>query len=243
VCAELLNKKRVAFFHVLALFSLHGIVDFDGTSIIMEGGAMLLALDGEEMEEAPGGDNGVVQHEEELVPYTDEWETITEARIAISTVLYRRSLPFYTHQSSRRQERWELRCPRIKQGIPCRFIVSAASHAACSGRIRIVRRCFDYSCGCTMEGGNQMRVKSKWVSSQTAHDVVRDIVGATPADLQRTLHTLHHVEVNYKAAWQARQAVLKLLASRELLSNQLIRPYFSKLKGGSNARDYHSIRT
>ena len=81
-----------------------------------------------------------------------------------------------------------------------------------------------------MEGGNQMRVKSKWVSSQTAH-VVRDIVGATPADLQRTLHTLHHVEVNYKAAWRARQEVLKLLASRELLSYQLIRPYFSKLKG------------
>jgi hypothetical protein len=149
---------------------------------------------------APGGDNGMVQLEEELVPYTDEWETITEARIAISTVLYRRSLPFYTHQSSR--QRWELRCPRIKQGVPCRFVVSVASHAACSGRIRIVRRCFDHSCGCTMEGGNQMRVKSK----------------------------LHHVEVNYKAAWRARQAVLKLLASRELLSYQLIRPYFSKLK-------------
>ncbi len=74
-----------------------------------------------------------------------------------------------------------------------------------------------------------MHVKSKWVSSQTAH-VVRDIVGATPADLQRTLHTLHHVEVNYKAAWRAYQAVLKLLASRELLSYQLIQPYFSKLK-------------
>jgi hypothetical protein len=75
---------------------------------------MLVALGGEEMEEdmVPPHEEEFV--EEELVPRTDEWETMKEARIAISTVLYRRSLPFYTHQSSR--QRWELRCPRIKQG-------------------------------------------------------------------------------------------------------------------------------
>jgi hypothetical protein len=77
--------------------------------MIMEGGGMLDNMEGEEMEEdmpAPGGDNGMVlQHEEELVPCTDEWETMKEGRIAISTVLYRRSIPFYsTHQSSR--QRW-----------------------------------------------------------------------------------------------------------------------------------------
>ncbi len=42
----------------------------------MDGGAMLAALEGEEMEEedmpAPGGDNGMMHDEEELVPHTDE---------------------------------------------------------------------------------------------------------------------------------------------------------------------------
>jgi hypothetical protein len=58
--------------------------------------------------------------------------------------------------------------------------------------------------------------QEQWVSLQTAH-VVRDIVGATPADLQRTLHTLHHVEANYKSAWRAHQAVLNEMASSDEL--------------------------
>jgi hypothetical protein len=45
-----------------------------------------------------------------------------------------------------------------------------------------------------MEGGDQMGISSGCVGTQTAH-VVRDIVGATPADLQRTLHSLHHIEL------------------------------------------------
>ncbi len=40
----------------------------------MEGGLMVNDMEGDEMEEdmpAPGGDDGMVQHEEELVPRTD----------------------------------------------------------------------------------------------------------------------------------------------------------------------------
>jgi hypothetical protein len=45
----------------------------------------------------------MVPHVEELVPQTDEWETMKEAIIvAIGTALYRRSHPSYANVCSKR---------------------------------------------------------------------------------------------------------------------------------------------
>jgi hypothetical protein len=164
-----------------------------------------------------------------LVPYKDAWKTMEDARNAIKTVLYRMSLPFYTHQSSR--DRWELRCPRTKkEGVHCEFVVSAAKHVKCNDSIRITRSCLDHTCGCTMEGGYQLTISSKWASVQAAQ-IVRDIDGATPADIQRTLHSMHNVHAScYMATYRAQQRVLQSLADEEESSYQLIQPYFSKLK-------------
>ncbi len=54
---------------------------------------MLDALEGEQMEEdlpTPGGDNGMVQHEDEFHPRTDEWDSNFHCPVpqAPSTIIY-----------------------------------------------------------------------------------------------------------------------------------------------------------
>jgi hypothetical protein len=165
-----------------------------------------------------------------LAPHTDEWKSMKEAREAIATVLFRRSLPSYTLHSSR--DRLELQCPRTKQGVTCTFVLSAAREAIRNRRVRITRSCLEHTCGCTEDmkdgpGGRRLRVPTGGVGRRAAAN--GGVGGAAPpfAAIQGPPPRLAGL-MGTTWAWQ--RPVPRPPQDDEELSYQLIRPYFSKLE-------------